>query len=147
MKRKTMVIKLATAGILSIGLGATGAWAAGGDSRIENLGETFYSNPNQYQFDDRSDSEELTFDEERRLRICMGEGEDLIPLELEYNNSTKTVDPGQCQEINVKEVTVRPAEEVPPNTFIVWTYEEASDEAVGAPDANQSAGEGSGSQQ
>lgn len=111
------------AGIVMSVLGPA-AWA---DSTLENVAETHYSNPNQYSFSSTADSELLQFDAPRRMRICLSQQEDVVPLLLEYDNRKVRVDPGECEQIETQTVRVRPAENIPDGKVLMWNYHEDRD--------------------
>jgi hypothetical protein len=82
-----------------------------------------YSRPNQFYLFDETSVKVLDFNSERDVRICAETRQHGIGLEVDYDNKSTVVRPGDCFEFEAMTVSIEPAGQLPPNVDLSGTIE------------------------
>jgi hypothetical protein len=83
----------------------------------------FYSDPNEFYLFDETSVKVLDYNSERDVRICAETRRHGIALQVDYDDKSTVVRPGDCFEFEAMTVSIEPAESLPPNLDLTGTIQ------------------------
>ncbi|WP_372798596.1 hypothetical protein [Litorivivens sp.] len=85
--------------------------------------EHLYQEPGEFTVNSQSDVEVVHFKEARDVRLCLPDARHVVALEVEYDDKSKVLQPGNCLIIEAKEVALSVAGDLKDGWSLHGTFE------------------------
>lgn len=113
---RTLVATIALSAILMASIAPTPA-VAQYESNAQRLAQ-MTSPTDVYYFFDGSRKQVTSYNEDRIVRVCLGDDRHGVPLRVIHDEDTVTVGANECIRVEGQEIFLEPAEPLKPNTTI-----------------------------